>query len=682
MEYFLTMQHLTFLAVIVYLLASQSNAKGRVWIKYEHGHHETVASDMPFSSEIHYHFHELDSFVISATKEELRRLEAHPRVLTIAEDVVRYQFGGPRRRNQLRWDAQAASYGFSMVQADVLQREHGLTGANITICVPDTGIDTTHEDLDSSKLSGDIVVEDLPWDIDDQGHGTFIGGILGAQDNDIGLVGVAPEAHIHSIRIFAETEVVVYVSAVVEALIMCRDAGVQIASLSFGGPVFSTPEFDIITDMYENHGILTIAAAGNSGDDTLFYPASYSHVISVGSVNEMQDIWESSTQNAMIDLVAPGQAIWSTLPQNFDCIFCADLATSTYGALEGTSFACPYVAGIAALLWSEDTTVDVRHIFNALLASAADLGDEGKDVTFGLGLVQGAAAYDVLQSTLNGTDVITFEGGACSEGHVGLRVAMLTDQYSFAETYWEVSRNNDNFTVLAGTGLLGNTLHISNACLPQDCYNFRAYDSGGDGICCTSGQGSLEVSIDGAVILDGNFTSDSIAVDFGGECSTFPVQEKEPCTNFYMTLRTDEYPEEISVLLESTTGETWWSDVLFPFDLFDFSFIECLDPSQCYKFTLFDLYDCLYEPGMLELRFGEDVVFSGLPEFELEFSLFFGQGCPTEAPTMSPTESPGGIVPETPIDSRTGGISNETMDSLVGLIQDTLTRGVEAPTNP
>ena len=337
----------------------------------------------------------------------------------------------------------------------------------------------------------------------------------------------------------------------------------------------------------------------------MFYPASYRHVISVGSVDELEELSDFSTANELVDLVAPGGTVWSTLPQNFECSVCEDLATSTYGALDGTSFACPQVAGIAALLWSEDTSVGVEYIYNALLASARDLTDPGRDALTGLGLLQGSAAYDVLHATLNGTRAVAFEGGACPPGSFGVRVAMLTDPYSFEETYWEVIRSSDNFTALSGSQLVGNTEHISVTCMPIDCYSFRAYDSGGDGICCDSGQGTLEVSIDGKVILDDEFATDEISVDFGGECTTFPVEQKDPCTNFQMTLRTDGYPEEITVLLESETGETWWGDIVFFAEKTDYSFLECLDPALCYTFTLFDEFDCLFSPGNLELKFGE-----------------------------------------------------------------------------
>jgi serine protease len=108
--------------------------------------------------------------------------------------------------------------------------------------------------------------------------------------------------------------------------------------------------------------------------------------MSVAAVDADMNVAGFSQFNDQIEIAAPGVNVWSTFPPN------------TYQALSGTSMACPYVAGVAAEVWSHFPDCTNDQIRNVLLKTAMDRGAAGYDVHYGHGIVQAKAAYDLLQS--------------------------------------------------------------------------------------------------------------------------------------------------------------------------------------------------------------------------------------------------------------------------------------------
>lgn len=100
--------------------------------------------------------------------------------------------------------------------------------------------------------------------------GTHVIGTIGASNNDIGVVGVAPDANIKVIRVFDNDGV--FASDLVEATQQCASTGAKIISMSLGGAVFSLSESDAMERLHAQ-GILSIAAAGNDGGQSFLYPA-------------------------------------------------------------------------------------------------------------------------------------------------------------------------------------------------------------------------------------------------------------------------------------------------------------------------------------------------------------------------------------------------------------------------
>jgi hypothetical protein len=190
-----------------------------------------------------------------------------------------------------------------------------------------------------------------------------------------------------------------FLSDAVDALFECRDAGAKVINLSLGGPQYSTFEEEAYRQIAED-GILIVAAAGNDGETSFLYPASYDSVLSVGAVSEYKSLAYFSQRNSMVDLVGPGVDILSALPMSGQCTICSDLGwlmpVSEYAYLDGTSMASPHVAGVAALLWSSNPSLSANDIYNAMIETAEDLGIAGRDDSYGYGLVDAVAALEHL----------------------------------------------------------------------------------------------------------------------------------------------------------------------------------------------------------------------------------------------------------------------------------------------
>lgn len=311
----------------------------------------------------------------------LAGLRRNPNIQLIEADNPRYAL------------AQTVPYGITMVQAP--QVPEIAPGSNAAmVCVIDSGIDSAHVDLAGGQLTG----TNLPrsgggtnlWYTDSCGHGTHVAGTIVAQDNSLGVVGTTPGARLHSVKVFDGSNCGwTYASSLVNAAYACRDAGANVINMSLGCSgrrCASSTESNAFADL-ERAGMLSVAAAGNAGNTSLSYPASYSSVVSVAAVDQNERHASFSQRNSQVELAAPGVAVLSTVPGN------------DYASYNGTSMATPHVAGVAALVWNHNRGWTNAQIRTALQASAKDLGAAGRDSSFGFGLVQAADALALLAGT-------------------------------------------------------------------------------------------------------------------------------------------------------------------------------------------------------------------------------------------------------------------------------------------
>jgi len=252
---------------------------------------------------------------------------------------------------------------------------------SVLVAVVDTGIYYPHPDL-----AANYVALGLDWanndtdPMDDYGHGTHCAGIIAAVlNNSEGIAGLA------QVRVMAEKVLDYtgwgYADWVANGIIHATDCGAKIISMSIAGWGDSELIHDAVKYAYDA-GVLLVAAAGNSATNVKPYPAGYDEVVSVAATDEYDSTAYFSNWGDWIELAAPGVDIYSTVPGG-------------YSFMSGTSMACPHVAGLAALVWSQypNRTRDWIRIW--LRYTADDLGPEGFDDHYGYGRVNARKTLEV-----------------------------------------------------------------------------------------------------------------------------------------------------------------------------------------------------------------------------------------------------------------------------------------------
>jgi serine protease len=229
------------------------------------------------------------------------------KALRLRADVQYVEEDVPRRLL-----AETTPWGQTFVGAT--QLSDSLTG-NRTVCIIDSGYDRSHNDLSGNNVTGTNNSGTGNWYQPgaNNAHGTHVAGTIAAIANNEGVVGVMPNqnANIHVIKVFNEAGWG-YSSSLVAAVDTCVSNGANVISMSLGGSQSSTTERNALT-AHHNNGVLLIAAAGNAGDNTHSYPASYDGVMSVAAVDNNKDHAAFSQFTNQVEISGPGEAILSTV---------------------------------------------------------------------------------------------------------------------------------------------------------------------------------------------------------------------------------------------------------------------------------------------------------------------------------------------------------------------------------
>ena len=284
--------------------------------------------------------------------------------------------------NDLYWGNQ---YGLTAIRAP--QGWDQSTGsAAVTIAIIDTGVDLAHPDLAGKIVPGYDFVNNDAQAQDDNGHGTHVAGIAAASSNNgIGVAGVSWGARIMPIKVLNASANGSFANAAA-GIIWATDHGAQIINLSMGAYADSAIFHDAIDYAY-NHGVMLVAASGNSGSNFVLYPARYANVMAVGATDSANALAPFSNYGAEIDVVAPGVDIFSTW------------LGGNYQNDSGTSMSAPYVSGLAAILRGIPGSGSPANLAWAMKSTALDLGAAGRDDYYGDGLIQMDAAIALLWVT-------------------------------------------------------------------------------------------------------------------------------------------------------------------------------------------------------------------------------------------------------------------------------------------
>ncbi|HUQ85732.1 MAG TPA: S8 family serine peptidase [Candidatus Limnocylindrales bacterium] len=261
-------------------------------------------------------------------------------------------------------------------------------GAGVTVAVIDTGIDLDHPEFAGKVIEQKVFIENS---FTNNRHGTHVAGIVSANTNNgEGVAGACPECKLLSAKLDAENANDIEVSDETDAVIWAADKGAKVISMSIGDP-FNSKSFGEAVAYAWNKGAVIVASAGNCGDSNyrsnyctemnqIFYPASYPNVVSVAATDNRDVRASFSTHGTWVDIAAPGEDIYSTLPS----------ANGSYGYLSGTSMAAPLVSGIAALIWSSPYGTSNQAVVDRLLKTADKI--EGTGSSWQNGRVNAASA--------------------------------------------------------------------------------------------------------------------------------------------------------------------------------------------------------------------------------------------------------------------------------------------------
>ena len=280
------------------------------------------------------------------------------------------------------------------------------SGDGITIAVVDTGVDLAHEDLQGRLVPGKNFVDPSKQPQDDHGHGTHVAGIAAAAtNNNKGIAGAAPDARILPVKAMnaegKSVEAAGGEDSVVAAVRYAADQGAAVINLSLGDagiPAVLGPSFGEAVRYAWSKGSICVVAAGNSGEGGLsngFVTSSNfgnepALVVTSTSKAGTKPAYASDIGAAKWGLAAPGGAGSGTAEDDILSAWWVAGRPNTYAYVAGTSMATPHVAGAAAVLRSLGLTP--QQTVDRLLATARDIGAQGKDSVYGHGALDMKAA--------------------------------------------------------------------------------------------------------------------------------------------------------------------------------------------------------------------------------------------------------------------------------------------------
>ncbi|UCB52719.1 MAG: S8 family serine peptidase [Candidatus Zixiibacteriota bacterium] len=354
-----------------------------------------------------------------------------------------------------RNDTQVVKYGTVDADVDALEAFEADDETTIPLVgIIDTGVDLDHVDLADNTwvnpgedLNGDGVIAPLEingidddhngfvddfygWDYsgyldsiyviqdndptDYYGHGTHCAGIVAAvRGNGSGVSGITTPCRIMAIKIFPYA----LFSLSAKGIVYASDNGCDLINISWGSP-FPSKLIEDALDYAIEKGVLPIAAAGNSGAEDYFYPASLPQVFTVGASNSDDEVTHFSTYGEQIEVVAPGEDILSLRADTTDMY--ADggasgieplvhVVDSLYYIADGTSMAAPCAVGVAAYILAASPGLTGQRVREIIEQSADDFifpygGDSlyspGEDIYSGHGRVNLNSALQLLSGRL------------------------------------------------------------------------------------------------------------------------------------------------------------------------------------------------------------------------------------------------------------------------------------------
>ncbi|MFN8397085.1 MAG: S8/S53 family peptidase [Bacteroidia bacterium] len=298
----------------------------------------------------------------------------------------------------------------------------GTGSPTVTVAVVDNAFRTTHEDLapaiftNAGEVAGNFLDDDLNgftddvhgYDVADRDgdpsppivttgwdHGTHCAGIAGAAtDNGIGIASIGFGIKIIPVKATQSLSGGNSLTHAYEGVDYAMRVNADVISMSWGslGPGLTG---NLVLSLASNGGAVLVAAAGNNNDSVPFYPAYNDICLAVGSTDQADLRSGFSNYGSYVDVMAPGTDIYSSLAQS----------DTDYGALSGTSMACPLTAGLAALIKSQAPSLTAQQIRTLIENGCEDIYplNPGFSGQLGAGRINGLNSLNLITSTTAST---------------------------------------------------------------------------------------------------------------------------------------------------------------------------------------------------------------------------------------------------------------------------------------
>ncbi len=344
-------------------------------------------------------WHVINAVAASLTAAQRARLARDPLVLSIEPDRVVHIDASTARAS---YGVTKASTDFGVTgDRDGLPRSYSRT--DVVACVIDTGIDSSHVDLDQGQVIGwKDFINGRSSPYDDNGHGTHVSAIIAGQgDGNAAYRGVAPGAALVGVKAMTSSGTGT-ASTIISAVQWCIDRkttyNIRIINMSFGsaGPSSGTDSLSAVVNAAADHGILPVVAAGNDGPgvSTIGTPAAAANALTVCSISDPGvkgfsiSPWSSrgptADGRAKPDVCGPGQSITSARAGS----------GNAYVTYSGTSMAAPFVAGVATLMLDANYALTPAQLKSSMMGTAQDWSAFGTDPEVGFGRLQ---AYEAIK---------------------------------------------------------------------------------------------------------------------------------------------------------------------------------------------------------------------------------------------------------------------------------------------
>lgn len=306
-------------------LAQFAKSDNYIIVYKDHARKNNMLKSRPAFT-VRRNFHIIPAISARLDPNQLKQLRVHPDIAYIEPDYKVFAVGAADINdintvqppaNLADTSAQTIPYGVSLVNAPQVWPR--TKGAGARVAVLDTGIAMYHPDRGNVVLTTSFATDssnNLLSVEDFDGHGTHTSGTVAAADNNIGVVGVAPQIQLLIAKVMdnsgnGET------SWIIAGIEWAVDNGAKVISMSLGEYDYSS-SLDSACSNALAAGVVLVAAAGNDGSSSPLYPAAYSSVISVAAVDSSKNRASFSNYGSTIDLSAPGVSVYSTVPVSVD----------------------------------------------------------------------------------------------------------------------------------------------------------------------------------------------------------------------------------------------------------------------------------------------------------------------------------------------------------------------------